>query len=268
MFGFKKRRRKKLEIRNFSENWISVIKKNVPYYCLLSEQQQQELHGLINVFLDEKEYEGCGGLTITDEIRLTISAQACILLLGRKTDFYPTFRTILVYPYAYIAATKEHLDDGTVYEGFEQRLGESWSQGAVVLSWDDVLQGASDIHDGHNLVFHEFAHQLDNESGSVEGAPVLDKGSMYIAWARVLSKEYKLLINNIVHNRKTVMNEYGTTNPAEFFAVATECFFEKPKKLKKKHPDLYEQLKLFYKQDTALLMKKRKKLKNNSNKNM
>ena len=255
MFGLKKRRRKKLYDQEFPENWILVIKKNVPYYSLLSSQQQQNLHGLIHIFLDEKEFEGCSGLTITDEIRTTIAAQACILLLGRETDFYPTFRTVLVYPQAYVAETKKHQDNGTVSESVEHRLGESWSHGAIVLSWDDVLRGASDIHDGQNLVFHEFAHQLDNESGSVEGAPVLDKSSMYITWGRVLSKEYRVLIENIIHDRKSVLDDYGATSPAEFFAVATECFFEMPKKLKKKHPDLYEQLKLFYKQDTASLMK-------------
>ena len=241
--------------KEFPEKWVSIVQSNVPYYRLLTEDRQQELHGLIHVFLNEKEYEGCNGLTITDEIRLTIAAQACILLLGRKTDFYPTVRTILVYPHTYFAPTKKYLDNGAVFEGTEQRLGESWSHGAVVLSWDDVLQGASDIQDGHNLVFHDFAHQLDNETGSVEGAPVLPEYTMYITWARVLSEEYQTLIDNILHNRKTVMDEYGSTSPAEFFAVATECFFEKPIQLKKSYPNLYDQLKIFYQQDTASLMK-------------
>ena len=123
----------------FPSNWLSVVERNVPYYRLLNLEDQTRLQGLIQVFLDEKEFEGCGGLEITDEIRITIAAQACILLLGHKTDFYPTLRSILVYPYGYVAPLKQHQPDGTVLEGAESRLGESWSHGYVVLSWNDVI---------------------------------------------------------------------------------------------------------------------------------
>ena len=122
----------------------------------------------------------------------------------------------------------------------------------MVLSWDDVLAGAADIHDGHNVVLHEFAHQLDKEAGYGDGAPDLPQRSMYVAWARVLSAEYAHLVDAIHQNHPTVLDPYGATNPAEFFAVATEAFFEKPAALKSLHPELYEQLRQFYEQDPAV----------------
>ncbi len=249
MFLFKKYRRSRLIQQKFPAKWLSIIERNVPYYRCLSADEQKELQGFIHIFLKEKQFEGCGGLKINDEIRVTIAAQACILLLGRKTDFYPTLRSILVYPQAYIAPVKKVAADLLVTEGLEARFGESWSHGYVILSWDDVLNGASDIHDGRNLVFHEFAHQLDEESGAAEGAPLLPRRSMYIAWARVLTREYEELIGSIELNRPTLLDKYGATSPAEFFAVATEFFFEKPGELKKLHPELYNQLRIFFQRD-------------------
>lgn len=251
MFIFKKHRRNRLMKQKLPAQWLSIIERNVPYYRCLSPEEQTELQGLINVFLHEKEFEGCAGLVITDEIRVTIAAQACLLLLGRETDFYPPLRSILVYPHAYVAPVKKVDSDFLVTEGLEARFGESWSHGYVILSWDDVLKGVSDIHDGHNLVFHEFAHQLDEESGAADGAPLLPLRSMYITWARVLTREYEELIKNIQQNRPTLLDKYGATNPAEFFAVATEFFFEKPVELKQLHPELYKQLRLFYQRDPA-----------------
>jgi MtfA peptidase len=250
MFFFKKIRRKRIRQRSFPEVWIDIIRKNVFMYNRLSPADQQELHGHINIFLAEKHFEGCAGLEITDEIRVTIAAQACILLLHRATDYYPKLITILVYPHAYIAHHRERNSIGLVTEEIQGRLGESWALGTVVLSWDHVRAGASDIHDGHNVVFHEFAHQLDIEDGRVaNGSVILPRRSMYIAWARILGREYAALRREVAAGRKTVLDSYGATNPAEFFAVATECFFEKPIPLKKKHPELYEELKLFYQQD-------------------
>ena len=119
----------------------------------------------------------------------------------------------------------------------------------VVLSWHDVVHGAACVRDGQNLVLHEFAHQLDQEDGSADGAPILEERSHYLAWARVLSEEYEDLQEAAEKRRKTVLDKYGATNPAEFFAVATECFFEKPRQLSRKHPELYEELKRYYRQD-------------------
>jgi Mlc titration factor MtfA (ptsG expression regulator) len=251
LFESRKKRRARLKRQQFPPEWLTIVKRNVPYYSYLPNDAQNELQGLILIFLEEKEFEGCDGLKITDEIRLIIAAQACILLLGRETDIYPTLRSILVYPHGYVAPIRHRQPDGTIVEGVQPRLGESWSRGNVVLSWDDVRKGASDIHDGHNLVFHEFAHQLDNESGAAEGVPELPKRSMYIAWARVLGREYETLIHNVEMHRPTLLDQYGANNPAEFFAVATECFFEKAFELKRLHPQLYETLQSFFQQDPA-----------------
>lgn len=251
MLGRRTRRRERLRQRPLPDGWIAIIERNVPYYRTLNASDRRELHGHIQVFLAEKRFEGCGGLELTDEIRVTIAAQACILLLHRDTDYYPSLRTILVYPDPYIARVARRLPGGIEIEGREVRLGESWVAGAIVLSWDDVLRGAADVHDGHNVVFHEFAHQLDAESGSANGAPDLPRRSMYIAWARVMKAEYAHLLDDLAHHRDTVLDGYGSTSPAEFFAVATECFFEKPVQLEKTHPALYDQLKLFYRQDPA-----------------
>lgn len=251
MFGFRRRRRKRLRERPFPADWLVILEHNVAYYRLLTPAEQAELRGHIQVFLSEKTFEGCGGLTITDEIRVTIAAQACVLLLGRPTDYYPKLHTILVYPSRYLVTHRIPLAGGVVLEGTHQRLGESWHRGPVVLSWDDVRRGAADVHDGENVVFHEFAHQLDSESGAVEGAPVLPRRSMYIAWARVLGREYNDLIENLKRDRDTVIRAYGATSPAEFFAVVTEAFFEQPVRLKLRHPELYEQFAQFYQQDPA-----------------
>jgi hypothetical protein len=251
MFGFTTRRRKRWRQQPFPVEWREIIERRVPYYRILPPADQHELQELVQVFLAEKQFEGCGGLEVTDEIRLTIAAQACILLLHRDTDFYPMLQTILVYPDAYIAPTTHYQPDGTVIEEDQARLGESWSRGVIVLSWNDIKHGAADIHDGQNIVFHEFAHQLDSEYGLAEGAPALPWRSMYIAWARVLGRAYEALVHDIAHQRQTLLDAYGATNPAEFFAVATESFFEKPLKLKVHHPELYDQLQLFYQQDPA-----------------
>ncbi len=249
MFGFKQKRRERLRNLPFPEKWQEILEKNIAYYHHLSKDDQTELKGHIQIFLDEKEFEGFEGLEITDEIKVTIAAQACVLLLHRETDYYPTLHTILIYPHPFYSHVKQHLPGGLIAEGEQGRLGESWYRGPVVLSWDDVLRSAHDHNDAHNVVFHEFAHQLDSESGANEGTPLLPDRSRYIAWARVLGGEYQQLLNEIQHHQKPDIDIYGATNAAEFFAVVTEAFFEKPVQLKQHHPELYEQLALFYKQD-------------------
>ncbi|HEX4047590.1 MAG TPA: M90 family metallopeptidase [Elusimicrobiota bacterium] len=251
MSWFTERRRRRLKDAPFPAEWSAIIDRNVPYQRLLSEVDRRELRGDVQVFLAEKTFEGCGGLRVTDEIRVTIAAQACLLLLHRETDDYPLLRSILVYPSAYVAPVTESAGQGVIRKDVSVRLGESWQRGCVVLSWDDVLRGAADVGDGQNVVLHEFAHQLDQESGGPGGAPVLPRRSMYVAWARVLGAEYVQLRKDSACGRKNILDKYGATNPAEFFAVATECFFEKGAALRLVHPELYEELKLYYRQDPA-----------------
>lgn len=234
-----------------AEDLRAIIERNVPYYRLLTLERRTRLEGLVQIFLNEKLFEGCGGLEITDEIRVTIAAFASILLLGRDTDVYPKLRSILVYPTSYLAPLSRRGPDGTITEGKQHRSGESWSLGNVVLSWEDVEACTSGAHTGRNVVLHEFAHQLDSESGSDEGAPALRDVSMYDEWARVLGMEYQALIDAADSGEPTLLDKYGATSPAEFFAVATECFFELPAEMTKVHPDLYHQLQLFYQQDPA-----------------
>ncbi len=178
MFGFfKRRRRQRLRSAPFPPAWLQIIEKNVPFYSWLPDADRRELQGLVQIFLAEKSFEGCGGLELTDEIKLTIAAQACLLLLHRETDIYPRLITILVYPSAYVAKAVRsigtHIGGHLVLEGEVHPLGESSSSGVVVLSWDDVKAGASDFDDGQNLVLHEFAHQLDGEDGALNGAATL-----------------------------------------------------------------------------------------------
>ena len=250
LFGLKSRRRRRVKAQAFPAQWLESLRRNVRYYAALSEAEQAVLRGHIQVFLAEKRFEGCGGLEMTDEIRLTVAAQACILLLGRETDYYPMMKSIFVYPAAYEVPAGRRAP--WLEPGEEEPMeGESWYRGPVVLSWDDARKGAWDIHDGHNVVFHEFAHQLDNETGATNGAPVLGNRSTYVAWARVLREEFDRLNEDIDRDRPNVLDDYGGTNPAEFFAVATEAFFERPLALRREKPALYEQLKAFYRQDPA-----------------
>lgn len=247
MFGlFAHRHREDFRSRPFPEAWSEILRRNSPLYDRLPDHDKAELHGHIQVFLAEKHFEGCGGLELTDEIKVTIAGQACMLLLHRETDYFRKLITILVYPSAYKAEGREHVGGGLVLESEQVRLGEAWVDGVVVLSWDDVQRGAFDPRDGQNVVLHEFAHQLDQEDGAADGAPPLRNRGKYAAWSRILGHDFKELREADKAGRKTVLDGYGATNPAEFFAVATECFFEKPAKLKKKHPELYDQLRAYY----------------------
>lgn len=242
-------RRRTLRTRPFPDPWRAMLDRNVALYPRLPEALKTELHGLIHIFLDENHFEGAGGLVLTEEICLTIAAQACILLLNRKTDVYPRLQSIVIYPHEFDVPTARAFSSGHYVNDTETRLGESWRTGAVVLAWDHVLQSSRDLHDGHNLVFHEFAHQLDQESGEADGAPALDRASHYLAWARVLSRDYEDLRRRVAQELPSFMDQYGATNEAEFFAVATEFFFEQPDLLRRQYPELYNELKSFYKQN-------------------
>ncbi len=254
MFGFlKRRRRERLRQRPVPPRWRAWLERRFALYARLPEADRRELEALIQVFTAEKRFEGCNGLTVTEEMKVLIAAQACLLLLHRDTDVYPGLITILVYPSAFVARERESLGAGAVVEGEVPLLGQAWQEGVVILSWDDALAGAHDPRDGRNVVLHEFAHQLDQEDGVADGAPVLPRRSMYVAWARILGEEYATLRRNVAHGRPDVLRAYGAENPAEFFAVATEAFFDRPRALRSRHPGLYAELRGFYRQDPAAL---------------
>src|SRR5437588_6942177 len=251
MFRFlKQRRRQRLRAQPFPPAWRSIITGNLPNFRRLAPEDQAELLGHVQVFLAEKHFEGCSGLELTDEIRVTIAAQACLLLLHRATDYYPELTSILVYPSGYTSYEARHLDGNIWDEGGEPRLGQTarWL-GSLVLAWDDAKRGAAHPSDGRNLVLHEFAHQLDYEDFKTDGAPALATRAEYLAWARVMSKEFAALRAAEEIGTPTVIDAYGATNPAEFFAVVTEAFFERPRALRAKHPELYAELARFFRQD-------------------
>ncbi len=253
VFGFLKgRRRRSLREQPVSPTWRAIVERNLPIFRRLPRADQAELLGHVHVFLAEKIFEGCGGLELTDEIRVTIAAQACLLLLHRETDYYPTLTTILVYPTGYAVEVEQPIAPGLWEEGDEHRLGHTGRRlSAMVLAWDSAKHGAADPADGENLVLHEFAHQLDFENAAVDGTPALGTRAEYLAWGRVMGAEFEALRAAEEADEVTVLDTYGGENPSEFFAVATEAFFERPRALQAKHPDLYAELQRFFRQDPS-----------------
>jgi MtfA peptidase len=245
---FVKWQRDRLMAQQFSKSWLNIIKGNLSIYSNLTAKQQKELQGYVQVFLKEKQFIGCLGLQITEEIKVTIAAIACLLLFGDRKTYFPNLRSILVYPTAYIV-NEMVMNSYVVEERRVARLGESWTRDQLVLSWEQVQQDILNWQDGHNVILHEFAHQLDQEDGQAEGVPILPRALDYEVWKQVMSAEYLQLCDRLENNQKTVINSYGATNPAEFFAVVTEAFFEKPKQLNQKHQDLYELLQRYYRLD-------------------
>jgi Mlc titration factor MtfA (ptsG expression regulator) len=242
---YKRWREQQLRDAPFPDAWLGYLIAGLPLYNALSEDERSKLQKLIQIFINKKRFYGCAGLTITDEIRVTIAAEACLLLINRGWSVYPKLTSVLVYPTAFQVERDQHQGDGTVASGEQGMLGESWGNGRVILSWNDVAHGVADFTDGHNVALHEFAHQLDAESGSTNGAPPL-RSTSYKSWATVFSTNFEDLQQRSDHGRKTVMDTYGATNPAEFFAVATETFFEKPHELHQVRPELFEELVGYY----------------------
>jgi len=229
---------------------VEILKLRVPLYSRLPVELKNKLHGHINYFLHDKAFIGCKGLEITDEIRLTIAGNACLLVLNRSRTIFPGFSTILVYPDTYVAKAVTY--DGLVEtHGHSVRLGESWHRGPVILSWTDVLAGSANPEDGHNVVLHEFAHKLDEENSRMDGLPLLRNKQQYADWARILSHEFEAFLGRVRKHKNSVVDAYGALSSAEFFAVITEVFFEKPLQMQNKLPDLYAQLKGFYQVDPA-----------------
>ncbi len=233
----------------FPEEWVAIVERNIGVYRNLPQPLRLQLRRLIKQFLHQKHFDGAGGLEITDEIRVTIAAEACMLLLNRKTAVYPSLRYIIVYPSAFVVDRAQGIEGGVVSEGRKGLLGESWSNGKVILAWDNVLNGSRNFVDGQNVVLHEFAHQLDNESGSTNGAPLLAGNNCLRTWASTLSAEFEELQKEAWTGKHSLIDHYGATNPAEFFAVATETFFEKPAQMASHHAELFEVLKCYYRID-------------------
>ncbi len=232
------------------DTWPGIVERNVPLARGLSSEERERLLRLVQIFMADKHFEGSGGLTLTEAMKVTIAAEACLLLLHLEGPCYPTLRTVLVYPHGFVPKSAGSRGTGQVVPPPVRLMGESWGDGVVVISWDDAVRGARNPDDGENVVLHEFAHQLDAEDGITDGTPILPAGALR-TWGGVLSEEYERLHRDIAEDRKSTLDEYGATNKAEFFAVATETFFEKPVQLEREHPELYGQLRQFYQQDPA-----------------
>ena len=231
--------------------WYDIVERRVPLVHELSADERERLLRLTQVFVAEKHFEGCGGVTVTEEMKVTIAAVACLLLLHLDGPCYPTLRTVLIYPHAFVpkrAAGPPRT--GELIRSVVPVIGQSWGLGVIVVAWDEVVSGARDATDGHNVVLHEFAHQLDREDGVADGVPLLSAGALR-TWARVLGQEYERLRDDSVTQRLSALDPYGATSKTEFFAVATESFFERPLQLEREHPELYGELKRFYGQDPA-----------------
>ena len=221
----------------------------MPYFKSMPADLQLQLKGLIQVFIAEKRFIGLKGVKITDDIKITIAAQACLLLLNRKTDIYPKLESILVYPHGFIKQQENINSDGVHQAEQTTLIGESWEFGKVVLSWSDTVHGAQIPDDGHNVVIHEFAHQLDQETGTANGAPILGKNQNYDTWSNVLNDAFQKLRFKAQSGEASLFDYYGATNPAEFFAVATEVFFEQSKQFQLEYSKLYNEFKEYYRVD-------------------
>ena len=245
----RRQRRSRLKTTPLPAEHAELLNRHVHLYRKLTPDLRDELQGHVNVLLDEKEFIGLAGQDITDEVRLTIAGYAGLLLFGRDTGYFPGFTSIIVYPKT-IVTTQVYRDGPVEVQQESHRAGESWKRGPVVLSWDSVKRGAM-ADDGFNVVIHEFAHKLDEEDGAVDGAPLLTDANAYREWATVLTQEFASLERRVRKNRNRVLDDYGLTNPPEFFAVATESFFEKGREMKRRLPELYEQLQRVYRVSPA-----------------
>lgn len=246
---FRRYRRKKIIKRDFSKEWMDIIERNVPLYHGLPHNLQQELLDHVKFFIYEKRFRGAKGLEVNDEMKVTIAANACILILNRKSNYFKKLSTVVVYPSSFYDNIDVQDSIGVVQQQKHHVLGQSYQLGLVRLAWDSSLSGGKNIYDGSNLIYHEFAHQLDTNDNVADGTPILASRDEYPQWVETMSKRYKELLAEVKQRKKTFLGSYAATNAAEFFAVATEKFFEKPERMHREQADLYKELQDFYKQD-------------------
>ena len=239
-------RRRQLAQQPFPAMWRAVLRQHWPYFKHMPANLQLQLKKRMQIFLAEKPIIGCGGLTVTEEMRVLIAAQACLLLLNRSQNRFEGVRQVLLYPGAFWVQRPISQEGGIQQEQRRALSGESWTQGQVILSWDDVLRGAASPDDGNNVVIHEFAHQLDQAKGAATGLPADISRWQRARWAAVMSGEYAAHQQRAAAGQVSLLSDYAVTDPAEFFAVASEVFFEQAEALSQQHPALYEQLSRYY----------------------
>jgi len=249
----KARRRARILKTPFPLHWNEIIRQSVPQIEVLTGSQQQRLRRRLQIFVAEKNWEGCNGLKLTEEMRVIIATMACLLVAGfEEEEYYDHVLSILIYPDSYVARNTQVLGTGTVIEGQQARIGEAWYRGPVILSWNDISETARNETFGRNVVLHEFAHQLDMLNGrAADGIPMLASEMHLKQWKAIMQAAYDQLVAACRDGQRTLIDCYGATSPAEFFAVTTELFFEAPTPLRHWHPDVYHQLSRFYGLDPA-----------------
>jgi Mlc titration factor MtfA (ptsG expression regulator) len=247
---FKKHHRHTLLEKPFPEAWDAIIAADVPYERMLNEAERKHLRDLTSIIIDEKNWEGCGGLEIDDRVKVVIATQAAVLLLNLEMDIFRNVRSFLIYPSAYHQTQENVGRDGMVNSG-TVNLGEAWYNGPVIFSWKDALESAHQPGRANNVVFHEMAHTIDMLTGQTNGTPPLRERDHYATWHEVMSSQFREVQRVYESGRRDVIRDYGVVNVAEFFAVCTETFFDNPVPFKKHRPELYAQLQLFYGQDPA-----------------
>lgn len=251
MPGFFPRRRREDPPAPFPPAWRAILARHFPYAKRLSADERTRLERLIQDFLEQKHIEGAGGLRLHDVHRVTIAAHAALMMLGGNSEF-ERLTTILIYPDEYVVDEPHEIEDGIVSEGPEVYAGHTQSQlGVVIVSWRDVLDGIADPEDGMNVLFHEFAHQLDFEDAEDNGIPLHTDAASARRFTEVVQREFERLRLDVEFDRDPLLDPYGAEDRVEFFAVATEAFFEIPEALRDEHPELYEVLALYYRQDPA-----------------
>ena len=246
------RRRRKLMARPFPSVWLEVLQNDLHHYARLTAAEQARVRDYVQVFIAEKNWEGCGGLQLTDEMKVVIAGLVAVLVVGFPPVYFDAVISLLVYPAGYVAPESSTNRGGVIVEGSSARLGEAWYRGPVILSWSDVAECGRGSSGGRNVVAHEFAHQLDMLNGrQTDGMPPLESDAERRRWNDVMAREYEQLVRAYQLGEPTVLDFYGATSRVEFFAVATESFFEAPGALQTYNPELYAVLREFYRQDPA-----------------
>jgi len=229
-------------------SWRSLIHARVPLSRRLSSAQREMLLRKTQELVQGRRWEGCGGLRLTEDMQVVIAAHACLLVLEHPGDPYPELDEILVYPGTF-QPRRFSWTPSADSSRESPALGESWKHGVVILAWDSAMAGASDPGDGQNVMLHEFAHQLDMTGGPADGTPRLPDATALSSWTAMLERGFERLCQEADSGVQGVLDHYGATDPAEFFAVATEAFFERPAELRQERPDLYDALGQYYRQD-------------------
>jgi Mlc titration factor MtfA (ptsG expression regulator) len=250
MFGFfKDRRRKRILTSPLPEDWRRVMERNVAIYSRLSPAERERLTQVVKVMVAERAFVGCRGVQISDEMKVTIAAQAGLLLLGEEGYYFDRVPTIFVYPNHQVIESVHDMAGMRLVEEGVMIEGQVLEQGEIRLSWDDVLYGGRDATDGENVVLHEFAHHLDRLDGELGGTPPLASAEERRRWVEVFDRELAELRDDLAGGREVFLHAEAAESRAELFAYGTECFLEQPVELSEDHPDLFDCLHGFYKVD-------------------